>query len=397
MDKICVMMVDYRIEGFKRYANEIASELKKRSPMTIVGVYINPSDSSSISYSSIDELIDASKYHYNAEKLIDRYCPDIIIVFAHRVFDYLFTIDAHRKGIPVINFQHGLYMEHTVISSISRKSLRGLINQKWKKTVQYSSCLRKLTGFNIAKHIKILVMLIKGKNLYCVMNQNFKEHCNADISYVYGNYWIEFYKKTYLETQSEYKIVGYPELEKEFSPIDKSVFDQDLPTLCYLAQSSVEDGVINEEVMTNFYSRLAASISGYNLIIKFHPRSEKKLYAPLLDEKLKGQVYSWEEQNLPRAEMYIGHDSAVVARALSLTSKTLVYRLVESQPSVFEKYTCYCVDEKGDLRKEIRRMEREESSVNEQELESFVFYNKEGAIRTTVDDIAIHYLKEKIT
>ena len=390
-----IMMIDYRAEGFDRYATTIASVLKKGRNIKLIGCCFTRNENH-VYYSVFDDFIDSSKYGYNAKRILKDFHPDVIIVFAHRVFDYMFTIIAHEFGIPVFNFQHGMYMKHTVISEISKGSIKGLLLSKREKISQYLVCLKYIMNGDQLDLFKSLIDLLRGENLYVFMNRKYGKTCNADVSFIYGRYWKNYYFEEYKESYTKYEIIGYPELEKPFIKLNEVIhFGNDLPVVCYLAQTAVEDGTVDKKIFSRFIEALSECLGDINLVIKPHPRSDMKIYAKLTDGEYGDHVAIWDNEAFPQAHCYLGHDSTVIARALHFTDKTMIFQLGEGRDNPFVPYTKYVVRNLSELHDSLISM-AEDTGVDSSDIiniEELAALNKHGGALTETAEIILKYLE----
>lgn len=386
-EPIDLLVVDDSIEGFNRYAVGLCQEMHKIKPeLKVAACYMSKANPKEID--GFSEVFCAKEYAYDASKILEKYRPQAILTFGHRFFDYQFTIAAHEKMLYVYNFQHGLYMEITGISKLSINSMASVYKHKREKLAIYLMCSVNMCKRKLGRMCRFASLFLREKNLYAVMNTMFGRECNADVSYIYGDYWKTYYTQKYLETSSEYLVVGYPELEDKTQVVSLELFNgREKPVICYLAQTSVEDGVVDEAVMTVFIGRLKKLTANYNLLVKLHPRSNRAMYASLLEEQ---GVAVWDGSIFPKADLYIGHESSVMARALSVTSKTLVCRLLSDRVSPFERYTCYSVMPEENLSNAVEAaLYSNETKVN---ISEYVFWNKAGgAIATTAQDMMQRY------
>lgn len=386
MNKIDLLIVDYKSSGFKRYALSICKLLKGQNPRIKISVgYVE--EDVEIKSPYIDSCIHLAEYDFDANRIISEWHPKSILLFAHRFLEYMFTIEAHKADIMVFNFQHGFYMDSTVISSLSFNNLIMVFRKKWINFRIYLRCLFNICNKSRFVFAQRLIDFIKFKSIYKVMNNAYGESCNADISFIFGNYWKEFYIKQYLESHTEFVVMGYPELEGECVNVPHGYFEnENLPIVCYLAQTSVEDGILKRTDFDAFLSSLQQSLDKINLIIKMHPRSDKELYSSLLSPPYAKHVRIWAEKEFPLTHAYIGHESTVVARALTLTNRVMVYRLKKDRISPFEKFTEYVSAANDEFNDIFKRMIESKLSLKNQDLDDFVYWNKgDGAIQETVD------------
>ncbi len=394
--KIDLLIVDYRAEGFKRYAINLSTEIHKIQPEIKLGAcYMEKK--TDVKIQGFEVVLCAQEYNYDASKILDEYSPKAILTFAHRFFDYMFTVEAHRRRLLVFNFQHGLYMSNTVISELSVKTVKQVIEKKREKLNIYLWCSYHINKNNLGNIIRFFLIFLKKRSLYKVMNFVFGTECNADVSYIYGEYWKKFYREQYLEIYTRFCVVGYPELEGENIQVNRQLFENpSLPIVCYLAQTSVEDGLLKESDLLMFLAELERCLAHINLVIKFHPRSNRDLYKSLLTERNNGKVYIWDEDGFPCADMYIGHESTVIARAMYITSKIMIVRLSVDRISPFEKYSHYVSYSCENLLESINRMYSENTYDVDTSFQKYVYHNDNGAIVQTAKDIFDNMLSEEI-
>lgn len=384
MGKETVLFIDYSPSGFSRYATSIVDELKQlNGNLRFVAVYMyGKNENINLHF---DEVIGAESFKGDPGAILDYFSPRCLFLFAHRFFDYMFTVEAHKKGIPVFNFQHGLYMDTTVISKLTHRSLIQVLRKKKTQFRLYTRCIFYMNEKKTLKTLRMIIDLLKYHSLYVVINRSFGKLCNADVSYVYGEYWKKYYFDQYGEIHSSYCVVGYPELEGEQQSVN-GMFQNSLPTVCYLAQTSVEDGIVPQSSLKTFIDSVEGELGKINLIIKFHPRSNKEYYSQILSRT--NYVREWQSRDFPDAEYYIGHESTVVARALYNTNRTMVYRLQINRESPFEKYTNFVCKDNKDFDSTLGLMlSASYSSEVSDELKKYVLKNPTGAIRKTANHV----------
>ena len=381
---IRLLFIDYTEDGFSRYASSLVQALKKTGQeIETTGLFMH--QNSIKNTGCFDHLKCAKDDKYNPDTILSRYNPHAIIVFGHRFFDYMFTIEAHRKSIPVYNFQHGLYSETQGISSLTGHNLIQIIKKKREKITLYLLCVFYINKCSLLKTVLMLHSLIYQKNMYCAINHKFKDQCNANYSIIFGSSWKHFYEDYYQETKTSFFIAGYPELEGR-TVNAKKLFANNKPTICYLAQTTVEDGLVSEQVFHTFLTALKELLCDYNLVLKLHPRSNVKLYKCLCD--IPDSVSVWKEKDFPETDYYIGHESTIIARALYITPKTLVCRLSPERVSPFEKYTGFTCNNIDTFEESIKTMiAAPETESTSSAIESFAFRNPSGAIRSAADFI----------
>lgn len=350
-----IVLVDYGADGLRRYAAPLVRLLKERYPnMVIVGCFVAPGVSDDIA--GIDCMLRIGDEPGGIAGIVEALKPRAVMVQAHRVLDYAFTLAAHRIGAVVFNFQHGLYMDETATYRVSAVAAAGVVRAKRDKAVLYAKCMGGMCG-GLGGAAVLCASLLRGRTLYEAVNERFGAACNADISFVFGEHYLDYYRSRYLETHTRFEVIGYPELEGAEALVSRAMFENpDKPVVCYLAQASVEDGVVAPQQFVRFAACLADVLPDANILIKPHPRSDMSLFAPLFDEAGEGRVSIWRDVAFPRADAYIGHESTTVARALHMTGKVAICRFDERRPSPFEEFSPYVAIEPERLASTVRAM-----------------------------------------
>lgn len=380
-----ILVVDYNPTGFNRYARPLALILQNRLPnINIVGCYMR--DCKAVEIGGFNNVYPFKRYAYRAAKALQELRPRLLITMAHRFFDYDFTICAHGLGIPVLNLQHGLYMPNTVISDASIRSLGQVLRSKRKKISLYGRCIYEMCSDNWCNTLAFFYDIKKQKSMYKAINLKFGDISNADLSLVFGKYYIDYYRKQYYETKTNFEIIGYPELE---GPTKRAISDgfrkPDRAVICYLAQTAIEDGTVSPKLFGAFIDQLSEVTNQANLILKLHPRSNGSFYERLI-EQCEGDVVVWDSEEFPVADAYIGHESTVLARALTITNRVLVYRLGRTSP--FEKFTSYVVTDQNDLKSITSKMLAAESSTSKNSVEEIAQRNSgNGALEQAADKV----------
>lgn len=388
--KVDLLIIDYVATDNRNYGNSICKYLKKMVPgaVTAKGYFKRTDDLDIEKIDGYDYIFCIQDYKLNPQKVLDNYTPKAVMTFSFRFCDYMFALEAHKYGIPVFNFQHALYQPDTVISKITPQALPLLIRSKREKIYLYSKCMYYICNKDFLFTAKMIRELVAEVPLYKIMQQFFGKSSVPDVCLIYGMYWKSYYEKQFLVSDSEFEIVGYPELENPVEKTDASLFeDHERPTLCYLAQSSVEDGVLSRDVMIEFSQKMETLLSQYNLIIKFHPRSDRTLYSNLISEIYQKKVAIWGKATFPAADGYIAHQSTVIAQAMNVTGRVLIVRIKENQDLLFEKYTDHVCDYNADLLQCVNQMMQSEFS-SQCQFEELAYKNKQGALYKTAKIIS---------
>lgn len=370
------MFLDYSTKC--RGASEICKNIKILNPKATVAFGYIKSESQE-NLAGFDYIFCMREYNMNPQKIFEAYTPKVILLYAFRFFDYMMCIEAHKRNIIVLNLQHGLYQPSTVISKINIHTAIPLITNKYEKIGLYFKCIYYIADKNYSLWFRILDKIIRGESHHQVIHWAYPRQSDPDICFIYGELWKKYYQELFGINNTNYEIVGYPDLEKPLEQVKPGSFEREnFPVICYLAQSSAEDGIVTRNEMEIFSKKLETLLVNYNLIIKFHPRSDKSIYANLLQERYKGKVYIWNDTSFPIADGYIGHQSSVVACAMNLTDKVLIVRIRKNQDPFFEPYTNYVCNNDDDLKKCVIKM-MNCISKGKSKIGKLVYRNENGA------------------
>ena len=140
---------------------------------------------------------------------------------------------------------------------------------------------------------------------------------NVDKVLVYGEFWKDYHFKNLGYSYEQQYIVGAPDftdipLLREVKTASKSI--------CYIAQTLVEDGRLNRKKMLTFVDNLSHAIkeNELNLYVRLHPRSDITLYKNLPDNTV------FTNKDFPKTEIYIGHYSSILSKATFLSNNIIL-------------------------------------------------------------------------
>lgn len=226
-----------------------------------------------------------------------------LVVMAQRIPDSCFIAAAKSLGIKTIMYQHGLY-----IPFMKRESSL-FINNIYKsyRFFKYAITTASIVGESrlntLNQYIKVYLL---GHNAVKV-GLPYKK-LNVDKVMVYGEYWKEYHHEQYGYEIDEQVVVGTPDFNDLDLILDEA---KDTKSVCYIAQTLVEDGRLPRDLMETFISNLnyAATTLGIRVFVRLHPRSDMSLYSALEDNA------DFSKTEFPDANIYLGHYSSIIAKA----------------------------------------------------------------------------------
>jgi hypothetical protein len=257
--------------------------------------------------------------------------PDLLIVNAQRLSDSAYVAISKQLNIKTIMIQHGMYIPFM-------KRERFFFLKKISKTIKYfmySQAIAKVVNENGLKVFKkFLQTFVKGK-IY-KDSINFYNSVNVDYVLVYGEYWKQYHYDIFGYDLEQQMVIGYHELNK-IDDIKNKKFEKN--SICYIAQTLVEDGRLDRSKMIKFIDILKKISKNRQIYIKLHPRSDRTLYD--------NEKFILLEDNIPNVGLYIGHYSSLIALVGYLKGNTILYEFKEHKiPHYFREFSKIVYTEK---------------------------------------------------
>ncbi|WP_105167365.1 polysialyltransferase family glycosyltransferase [Pseudoalteromonas sp. T1lg23B] len=326
---------DVNLINHKNYIGSIISELRLQGH-SIVAFYDQYNDEA---FNFLDSLsvqcIHVKHVSYNyINGLLKNNEIDILVHNAQRLGDSAFVTVAKNLSIKSIMIQHGMYIPHLK----RHKSL--FINNIYKtfRYAQYSKVVAKAIGasfpFVFKSFLKHFVKSVDYTKAIPFFND-----VNSSYVFVYGKYWETYHHENFGYDRDVIFDVGYHELRK----VDKiKSRPKILNSVCYVAQTLVEDGRLERCEMERFLKKLSdfAKKGSLEVYVKLHPRSDLSLY--------EGLGFSLERESLPYSAYYLGHYSSLLGLCGAL-SPLYLYEFPEHPIPHYFKENSYCYDNEDEL------------------------------------------------
>tara|TARA_B110000027_G_scaffold133461_1_gene161983 strand:- start:382 stop:1473 length:1092 start_codon:yes stop_codon:yes gene_type:complete len=242
------------------------------------------------------------------KKIVKDFNPSHVVVNAQRIPDTYLISYSKSLGIKTVMIQHGMYNGFLE----RNKSMYLLKLLKAIKYLIYSLKIGYIIGANpIFTAVKFVKIFQFGNSYKKLLGKH--DLLFVDKIQVYGNYWIDYHKSFfgYKTENTEFQIIGYHELNKDFNNSKKIKY-------CYIAQTLFEDGRIERDSIDEVVEFLTRLNKTGSLIVKRHPRSNDSLYLS------KGLEITDE---LYEADFYIGHYSSLLALPIFKRKKIILLPL----------------------------------------------------------------------
>lgn len=321
-----IAFFEVRLFGLTRYATWLANEISELNSDAKFYFFYEQQDLQDVSavlekMPKNSEIIKVESISSdNIMKLLESYNLDKLIVMAQRIPDSAIVSAAKKLGIETYMYQHGLYVPF--MKREANLFLNNII-----KSVRYAQYAFAVAGLIGVSKIKILISYIKififGKN---IMQLNLPVNkINTDWVLVYGEFWKKYHQDNYGYTQEQQIVVGAPDFADMPAVADAAHIEK--RSVCYIAQSLVEDGRLNRAIMEKFLHDLSEIVERNNLklSIKLHPRSDLSLY-----EHFSSSV-EMSKADFPIANTYIGHYSSIIAKSTFYSNNILLVDFPEHE------------------------------------------------------------------
>ena len=250
----------------------------------------------------------------------------VLFINGQRIADDRVVLAAKTLGIKTYMIQHGMYIP------FMKRDIQ-FFSSKIKKTFSFLFYAYDISRKqnNIAIIYKYFMSYVIGINQ--VRLKIDRRLLNVDTVFVYSDYWKGFHKKQFGYSEENQVVVGTPDLADLPQFLEQDIHKD---TVCYIAQTLVEDGRLKKEVQLEFYKKLvdATELLEQKLLVKLHPRNDKSLFNYSKNKLHVSLILDY----LPKSEFYIGHYSTLLSKGLSVPqAKVFIYEYFNHPtPDYFE-------------------------------------------------------------
>ena len=231
---------------------------------------------------------------------VRKHPPICFLSFSFRIPDVYWTLFFNNLSVPTYQVQHGLYVDNY------KRSMTFLLVEI-KRVFSYLHYLIRISKL-VENQIQTLGSLIKKDVNISINNSEIDEKIRSKNLIIWGEYWKDWFKNQHGYTDSTlFHICGSFDFALLNSP--DNLIEDDENSITYICQTLVEDGRLSEKYFEVFISNLSDLIerSDQTIYIKYHPRSDKRLYSNL--GGYKNVVFT---KKYPFSNVYIGHYSSLL-------------------------------------------------------------------------------------
>lgn len=368
---IDILFFERTLADLKKFAFKISSELKKIDPQLIIGAV-------AIEIPGNEDKNDIDVFISRRDiKDIDDFLKSngvrIMVFTQTRIPDMEFILHCKKLGIKTIMLQEGVMFDGMNINDVSMANAFAILGYL-PKVMEYFHILWNMCKYDQTSFAKVVWhFLVKRKNVTLTIAKEFSEHLICDYIFTMGEYWDDYYMTKHGYKKEQIRLIGDHDLDG-FVPTGKNE-----DAICYIANVLVEDGTVTKKDFDAFLHAFAESVDKKTkLYIKLHPRSNKDLYEIFKEhnvEYIRNGV-------LPSVNVYVGHRSALLGRALYESDSLIIWRFACEEVCFYEKYATATCTNPEELKKVLETVNLYEHTNDKLETISKVYWNNpEGSMK----------------
>lgn len=379
-EKITILFFDTTWNQILRFGNSISAIIKEKyDNVKTVGVVCQKNPTPSAKH-SFDETFEA-----NSNKIIADYVtalkPDIAVLVQNTVADQNVILRAKIAGSMVFVLQHGMLYEGASLNNFNfHEVFAAALNIQ--KTLKYLGTMQQMCKYDGQSYVALVKKILTERHdIARILQNHFSVKLNGDYAMVIGEHWIDYYCEHYDYDKSKVLLMGNHN-------VDNMVLNKPLENaICYIPSVHVEDGKVRLSVFENFVKALADSIDvKTKFYIKMHPRGDVNLYKNAFKNH---NITYINGPELPYVTTYIGHNSTLIAKALMLTNKVILWGFKEETELFYKPWAYAFCDKPEELKTAVKRAvaDKMQDDAALQEMRLISYINPEGAFQFAARNI----------
>lgn len=367
---IDILFFERTLADLKKFAFKISSELKKIDPQLKIGAVAieMPGDKDK---NDIDVFVNR-----NDIKDIDDFLKSngvrMMVFTQTRIPDMEFILHCKKLGIKTIMLQEGVMFDGMNINDVSVANAFAILGYI-PKVAEYFHILWNMCKYDKRSFTKVVWhFLTKKKNVTLTIAKEFSEHLICDYILTMGEYWDDYYLTKHGYKKEQIRLIGDHDLDGFVPKGDNEA------AICYIANVLVEDGTVKKKDFDKFLQAFAESVDKkIKLYIKLHPRSDKDLYKFLDDHN----VEFIRNGSLPSVNVYVGHRSALLGRALYESDTLIIWRFACEEVCFYEQYATATCTTSAELKTAMSSVDINTHTNKKLDIISKVYWNNpEGSM-----------------
>lgn len=368
---IDILFFERTLADLKKFAFKISKELKQIDEKLKIGaVAVEMPGENDVNV--IDTFV-SRKSIKDIDAFLIESGVKVMVFTQTRIPDMEFILHCKKLNIKTIMIQEGVMFDGMNINDVSAKNVFAILGYL-PKVCEYFGIVWDMCKydnrnfFTVWKHV-----LHEKRNVTLKLAKEFSTHLIGDYIFTMGEYWDDYYLTEHGYKKEQIRLIGDHDLDG-FVPTGKNE-----DAICYIANVLVEDGTVTKKDFDAFLHAFAESVDKKTkLYIKLHPRSNKDLYDIFKDHN----VEFIRNGVLPSVNVYVGHRSALLGRALYESDSLIIWRFSCEEVCFYEKYATATCTKPEELRKALETVNLHEHTNDKSETISKVYWNNpEGSMK----------------
>jgi len=356
-----------------RVGNLVARYMKENADIQTYGLVFETSGK--IDFSRGNQFFDDS---FMTTKIIEikNYIsiikPDVVVFAQNTIPDLGAIYFAQKIGARVVMLQHSLLYDGATLNNVRIGEIVAALKMI-PKTLCYFNIMRIMCHEDRKSFLKLIFRIVRERHNVTTTIQNFfNPPLRGEYAFVIGSHWVDFYHDNYGYDKNNIYIMGNHDLDDfDDKPIEKAI--------CYIPSVHVEDGKVKKKVFDDYLRSLKEAIpEGVKMYVKLHPRSNKQLYVNILGED---KIVYLTGKEMPYVDIYIGHNSSLLLKALLISSKLILWGFKEEKDLFFKDFAYAVCNDGETLKHALASALAENGAGKENNIEKISFKNPEGAFK----------------
>lgn len=218
----------------------------------------------------------------------------------------------------------------------------------------------------------ICQIIAKRKNVTTTIQNYFNPPLRGDSAFVIGEHWVDYYHDNYGYDKAKTYIMGNHDVD---DLEDRTVED----AICYIPSVHVEDGHVSAAVFDVFLKSLVVAIpEDKKFYIKLHPRSNRSIYEKVFEGR---DVTIVSGKELPYVNLYIGHNSSLLSKALQISGNLILWGFKEEKELFYKDFALAVCHDGVTLKKVVKDALSNTSDIQKLDIEKYSYRNPIGAYK----------------
>lgn len=357
-----------------RVGNKVAEEMKKAANVECLALVYETSGKQVYPDKDVNVFDDylVTTEIGKIEAYIKENQPDVVIFAQNTIPDLAAILYSLQIGAKVVMMQHGLLYDGASLNNVRIGEIFAAL-AKARKTFDYFNILRVMCKHEHKSFLKAIARIVSEKDNVTTTIQNyFDTPLRGHIAFVIGQHWVDYYHDNYGYNKNDIYIMGNHDVD---DLEDKEVED----AICYIPSVHVEDGHVTSTVFNDFLKALNHAIpDGVKFYIKLHPRSNRSIYEKAFEGR---DVTIISGKELPYVNLYIGHNSSLLSKALQISGNVILWGFKEEKELFYKDFALSVCHDEVSLVKAVENALNNVSDKKKLDIGMYSYKNPIGAYR----------------